>query len=209
MMAAVLRASRATINRRRADRDYLESNPFLFGFAGVLPEVYENPLVLHVVRDPRDFVRSSLNYGTWTGLKRLAAAIVPFWFPDVARLLDAGPDLTPIGMFAGHWRLVNEFVAHHAGARAGYHCLRYEDIFDAEHSGLRRMCALLGRPYPGDAAILGPEARINTGRLTLLGRWTSWKPEQCRELDRLCGSLMRTFGYGAEPDWQRVINAPP
>src|SRR5438477_7493912 len=37
---------------------YVESNPYLSGFIGVLGEVFEDARVVHVVRDARTYVRS-------------------------------------------------------------------------------------------------------------------------------------------------------
>lgn len=208
-MAAVLRLSRASLLRRRGGRDYIESNPFLFGFSGVLGAVFDNPRIFHLVRDPREFVRSSLNYGTWSGYKRAAARLVPFWFPQVRARLGIHAHLSPVGIFAGHWRLVNEFVSANAGAQAGYLRLRYEEVFDQDNSGLRRMCAELGYDYPESGAARSTGERVNTGSLTVIGDWRTWSPAQCRELDSVCGLAMREFGYGLEPEWQQLVNAPP
>ena len=78
--------------RRRHDAGagadwYLESNPFLVGFADVLGDAWKNPTIIHVVRDPREHARSALNHGTGRGLKALANRLLPFWFPDVRRVL--------------------------------------------------------------------------------------------------------------------------
>lgn len=50
---------------------YLESNPYLFGAADCLHEIFENPVIINIVRDPRDYVKSSLNHGNARGLKHL------------------------------------------------------------------------------------------------------------------------------------------
>ena len=58
---------------RAAQRIYVESNPYLSGFVEVLGEVFEDARVVHVVRDPRTYVRSGVNFGAFSGLKKLAA----------------------------------------------------------------------------------------------------------------------------------------
>ncbi len=206
LMIAALRASRASVMRRRAGRTYVESNPFLFGFADVLGEVFATPFIFHIVRDPREFVRSAINHGSASGRKWLTSSLIPFWFPDVRRLLHTREKLSPVGIFAGQWRLVNEFLSKRGPSLPGYHCLKFEEVFDAQNSGLRRMCELLELPYPGDGARLSGSEKVNVGKLDLIGRWPTWTSDQCRELSRGGGALMRDYGYGGEPEWERIVS---
>ena len=60
---------------------YVESNPYLAGFVEVLGEVFEGAWVVHVVRDPRTYVRSGVNFGAFRGMKKFAAQWWPDWFP--------------------------------------------------------------------------------------------------------------------------------
>ena len=62
-VARLLEAKRRRIDRLSADL-YVESNPFLWGAVDVFEEVFEGATIVHVVRDPREQVRSSLNHGT-------------------------------------------------------------------------------------------------------------------------------------------------
>jgi hypothetical protein len=200
-----LRALLAWKRRRFDDRLeaelYVESNPFLSGFVDVIGEVWDAPIVIHVVRDPREHARSSLNHGTGSGLKGLANRLVPFWYPDVRHILalDHTPDW--IERAAGVWSIVNAMLCEAAPRYPHYHRLRYEELFDASHSGLRALCAILGVPYrEGDAAV-APGERMNASRLRTLPGWREWSDEQCAALDRICAPLMREFGYGSEPEW--------
>jgi len=202
LLISALRASRSGLARRRAGRVYIESNPFLFGFVEVFGEVFDDPLIFHIVRDPREFTRSAINHGSATGVKRLASSVVPYWFPNVSKLLKIDTPLTPVGVFAGQWRLVNEFLSGRGESLAGYHRFTFEDVFGADHAGLRRMCETLELPYPDAEARLSASEKVNAGKLSLMGQWPTWTAEQRQELDRVCGDLMRAYGYGDEPEWQ-------
>jgi len=196
--------------RRRFDdsidaRLYLESNPFLSGFIGVIDEVYDAPTVVHIVRDPREQVRSSLNHGTASGLKGLANRWLPFWYPDVRRLLAIPHAPSPIERTAGLWAIVNQLLCDAATATPHYHRLRYEELFDATHSGLRALCAILGLEYCESDAQVAPDARMNASRLARMPDWREWSREDCVALDRLCSPLMGELGYGIEPEWRERI----
>src|SRR3954470_6916232 len=82
---------------------YVESNPYLSGFVEVIGEVFEGASVVHVVRDPRSYVRSGVNFGAFKGLKKLAAEWWPNWFPKGAEWKE----MDAIGRLAWFWSLVN------------------------------------------------------------------------------------------------------
>ena len=186
---------------------YVESNPFLSGFIDVLGEVWEEPTILHVVRDPREQVRSSLNHGTATGVKGLANRFLPFWYPDVRKILKLDHEPSWLERAAGVWVILNSRLRNGASRYAHYHLLRYEEIFDPSHSGLREMCHILGLDYREAGAAVSPWDRINPGRLDALAPWREWTREQCADLQRICGPLMQELGYGDEPEWRAWVSA--
>jgi hypothetical protein len=184
---------------------YIESNPFLVGFADVIGEVWDAPTIIHVVRDPREHARSSLNHGTGSGLKGLANRFVPFWYPDVRRILPLDHRPSWLERAAGIWTIGNRLLIAAAPGYPDYHRFAYESIFDAEHSGLREICHLLGLDFPGADAAIEPEQRINRSRTQKLPPWREWSPAQCRALDQICSPLMGEFGYGNEPEWRAMV----
>jgi len=184
---------------------YIESNPFLSGFADVIGDVWDSPIVIHVVRDPRDQARSSINHGTGSGLKGLANRLIPFWYPDVRRILALDHEPSWLERAAGVWFIVNQLLCDAASRHPGYHRLRYEDLFDESHSGLRSVCAILGLPYRESGIAVAPGERMNQSRLTALPDWREWSRERCVSLDRICMPLMRDLGYGSEPEWRERV----
>jgi hypothetical protein len=185
---------------------YVESNPFLAGFADVLGDVWEELTIIHVVRDPREHARSSLNHGTSSGRKGLANRWLPFWYPDVRGILALDHPPTWLERAAGVWAIFNTRLLNASPRYANYHRLRYEQIFDPSHSGLRELCRILGLDFPGEGAAVSPEERINRSRLETLPHWREWSREQCRALDRICSPLMGEFGYGNEPEWRAQVD---
>ena len=197
VLAAALRLSRPGL-WRGGDGLVIESNPFLYGFVDVLGELADSPTIIHIVRDPRTYVPSAINHGGSSGLKAAASALIPFWFPPVRLAPGVGAHPGPVELFAGEWALVNRFLVEHGGGLPGYHRLRFEALFDAENSGLRRMVELLGLSYPGDAAPVSAAEKVNAGRLNAIGGWASWEAGQRAAVERICGGLMREWGYGGE-----------
>lgn len=198
---ALLEKKRQSIDSLSADV-YVESNPFLWGAIGVFDEVFEFPTVVHVVRDPREQVRSSLNHGTSTGLKSIANRWLPYWYPSTPQ--DGGGW---IERATGMWTVVNRFMRDTGASCSSYRVLRYEDLFDETHSGLRWLCELLGVEFRGAGAPVDPAQRINRGAGQVLGEWGEWSDGQCAAVHRIAAPLMAQYGYGTEPEWlARVEN---
>jgi len=205
LLAMLRRRKRRRIDRSGA-RIYIESNPLLWGAIDLFDEAFFDeatgePTIVHVVRDPREQARSSLNHGTSTGSKGIANRWLPYWHPGVTSLAARRGASDWLARTAALWAVVNQRL-HDEGARChDYQLIRYEDLFDESHSGLRRLCDLLGLVYRGAGAQVDPSRRINRGRRDAFPGWQSWSEEQCATLQRSCGPLMRTYGYGTEPEW--------
>jgi len=204
MLKGLLKSSRG--GKLSGSGTYLESNPWLWGFFDVLTTLEPQPHIFHVIRDPRTYVRSTIRHGNLQGVKQAANTMVPFWYVPVEQVLGGQP-ATEIGRFAAKWRLVNEYLWERGVKYPRYHKLYFEDLFDGRETALKQMCADLGLEYPGTKAHVTTEDRINRGKLKDIGHWSTWTPEQCAELDRICSPLMQDFGYGVEGDWQEKVQS--
>ncbi len=180
---------------------YVESNPFLWGAIDVFDEVFGCPTVVHVVRDPREQVRSSLGHGTARGWKGIANRWLPYWYPKVPGRPDAGDWL---GRAAGLWTVVNGRLSRVGVYCADYRVVSYEALFDPSHRGLRTLCGWLGLEFRESGAVR-PGERIGRAERQALPGWREWSDTQCAALDRIAGPLMAEYGYGTEPEWIRRV----
>ena len=203
-VARLLEAKRRRVDRLAADL-YVESNPFLWGAVDVFGSVFERASVVHVVRDPREQVRSSLNHGTGRGRKRLAGLVVPYWYPKLPPG-EASSDW--FARAASFWRIVNERLRDDGRACARYRLVHYEALFDSGNSGLRELCEWLALPFRGSGSPVDPALRINRAEGQVLPGWRTWSDAQCATLHRLAGPLMAEYGYGSEPEWRQRVGAP-
>lgn len=185
---------------QRAESFYIESNPWLWGFFDALTQLEPRPIIIHVVRDPRTYVRSTIRHGNLQGLKQIANAIVPYWYVPVNHVLNGKPQ-TPVGRFAAKWRLVNGYLQERGTDYEGYFLVKFEELFDADETGVQQVCAAFGLPYPGQGATVSTDNRINRGKLKDLGQWQEWPQAWRQELHTICSPLMQEFGYGNEAEW--------
>jgi hypothetical protein len=183
---------------------YVESNPFLWGAIDVFDDVFDRPTIVHVVRDPRDQVRSSLNHGTASGLKAVANRCIPYWYPKLA---GAPRPSDWVGRAAELWVVVNARLSEYGPRCADYFFVRYEELFDESNSGLRALCERLRLPFAGAGSPVDPAERINRARGHALPGWSEWSDDDCITLQRIAGDLMQRYGYGGEPAWKRRVGS--
>jgi hypothetical protein len=172
------RLARSRRLRRVATPIYLESNNYLYGFANLLAETVPQVTPFHVVRHPFDFIRSQLNFGSASGLKKLMADRCPFWSlkPEHFGETPVWRERSPEEQYAYVWMKTNAFLDRARAADPCWRLLRFEDIFDARSSGLRTMVEALGliwRPEVHAEMARQPKNASHGGGLP---PWRAWDP---------------------------------
>ena len=214
-----LRRQRLPYYERLAADPIIESYYQWYGILPALPGLLQRYKVVGVVRDPRAWVASYMrfetHYGkrdrvTRMGFRRLDPAMIG----DVERA-ERWPEMSSFERLCWTWRTVNglilEFIARDANARLW----RYEDLFlsNARERHLEEMLAFLTRFSDRDFGFaLNPgllQQRVHASRPEGFPDWPDWSDTQARQLDGLCGSLMRRLGYGEETDWRVKLGLAP
>lgn len=167
---------------------YVESNPYLSGFIDVLGEVFADARVVHVVRDPRTYVRSGVNFGAFRGMKRLASEFWPNWFPKSGNWSQ----MDAIERLAWFWSIVNSHLNRGQeiyGER--YLRIRYEELFS---DGLEKLTDWMGLERSSALREEANKERVNAshGQLPAFEQWS--EADQQKVL-RHCEPLMYAYGY--------------
>lgn len=181
---------------------YVESNWYVYGLLEALPDVFGPVKVLHVVRDPRTYIPSGLNFGQFSGLRALATAFLPFWYlkPENAPI-ELAPEkpwtkLTPIERLAWHWHVVNgeiDRVASQFGDR--FLRIRYEDLFGRNASDLSRLLNWIGLPENPALRSRMQEKKVNASTKKRCAAWKEWPIEARQAVINRCGPRMAAYGY--------------
>jgi len=185
---------------------YIELNPFLHGFLDVLPELFDQPKILHIVRDPRRYVPSHLNHGILS--KRTAKGWVVRLFPYYMTRSDyleprsarKWRHMSHIERVAYRWRAINERLER-GGETYGdrYRRVRFEDLIQPDGAALREIVAWMGLPFEED--LLRPEERQrNRPRRKLCPDWEAMNLDQQHAILDHCGDLMARYGYAEDED---------
>lgn len=189
-MTRTLRAYRTGFFEGIDEPIYVESNNFLAGFAESLICEFDEPTLIHVVRDPRTYVRSAINNGAALGWKGFANRYLPFAHVE----LEPTSENPSIQRSARYWSLVNRHLHTVGESYDAYHVFRYEDLFSDDSQTLSRLAEIIG---VGDRAMSRPEStrRLNQSPHSVMPPWEEWSPsEQTIVIDE-CGELMAHFDY--------------
>lgn len=167
--------------------------------AKILRQKYANVSIIHLVRDPRTFVPSYLN---WTRTRRrsfIANRLVLGWHPSGYfcgrfswrewRRLDE------FQRVCWHWTFKNGLVEQLFAGDARYRRIRFENLFGERNVALlKETLAFAGIPFrPHHAALLKQEK--NLSRKTYCPPWDALPAARQAQLYRLCGARMQVYGY--------------
>lgn len=199
-LARRLASARADLLAAAGTPIYLESNPFLHGFLEVFDAVFGEPQVLHIVRDPRSYIPSYINFGAFRGLKGWAARAVPFWMlkPDQ---FERDPhrrwrEMGPAERVAWRWNAVNG-VLDRGQALFGprYLRLRYEDLFDPGGEALSELLRRLGLPPSDDLSERFRKQRVNASPDRGFPPFDQWEEALRERILDTCRERMARYGY--------------
>ena len=189
---------------------YIESNWYLYGFLEALKDVFGKPKILHVVRDPRTFIPSYINYGTFSGLKKIAAQFLPYWYlkPEQyePRPAKTWNQMSEPERLAWHWHVVNREIDRAAEMYGpDYMLLRYEDLFpkqaaEAGPPGLRPLLDWVGLPPSEKMVQLMRDKKLNASPNRGFPRWEQWDEPTRQAVLARCGEQMRRYGYADASD---------
>lgn len=200
-MRSVIYDKRSRLYSSVTDKTYVESNPFITGFTDVLQDVFDKPIVIHVVRDPRDYVKSSMNHGNGQGLKLFFNKFVPYWLPK------SDKEVPMRYRAATFWKIVNQSLVDYGKRHPeNYHLIKYEDIFSGKQKGVDELATIIGIDKVKLKKSMQSKAGMNKSRHNAVASWQEWSDYDCKKVNELCQPLMQQFGYGLEDEWQQRVS---
>lgn len=213
----VIRDLRADFFAAQAAGVVLEANTQYADLADLLPRAFPQANVVFVIRDPRAWVRSMMNFRAGLYAWRDPRG----WFPhmrvrphdtgeaDLARRWRRMPRFEKI---AWSWAARHRAILPRIAGNPRIRLLRYEDILESagKEASFRAMLDFATAFPDGfraavafDPALLAQ--RSHSSRDGSFPGWRRWDAGLALALERHCGGLMRPFGYGGEPEWTEKL----
>ncbi len=180
----------------------VETNGFAYAAVATALPRFPEARVIHVVRDPREFVPSMARFRRRKPVRRFVQLHLPFW--------DHGPRLPEPEKLAWQWNFKSRLIDETYGDHPYFVRLRFEDLFDEAADTYEQMLAFVD-PAIDAAGLRGAffATHLNAAGPPEPAAWARWDPALCRRVHRICGELMTSYGYGGEPEWLAAVEGAP
>lgn len=192
---------------------YLDSNNHIYAMLALQPDLYPGLRVVHLVRDPRAYVRSHINWARHRPKSFVANYLIPFWQPNAWLLKEMSwwrwIRLSQFERYCWIWDFKNRYIGQWEGSSVPYLRVRFEDFFGGPDplASFNRMLDFLGlEPARGIQDRF--QRPVNPAKGKSFPSWRAWSPERCQQFMSYCGARMQQYGYGSEQDWLAKLDPP-
>jgi hypothetical protein len=167
--------------------------------AKIISERHPNVYVVQIVRDPRTFVRSYLNWMHSQFKSFVANKVVLGWHPSGYSTGETSwrvwRQMDEFQRVCWHWTYKNTLLESLFEGDEHHIRVRFEDLFLARDSEtLERALAFVGIPYRERFESVLRESK-NVSRKTYCPPWDTWSEVRKRQLLDICGEKMEEYGY--------------
>jgi hypothetical protein len=167
--------------------------------AKIFSETYPNVHILHIVRDPRTFVPSYLNWIKTRKRSFVANRLIPGWHPSGYLTHEFSFQkwmrMQPYQRICWHWAYKNNALEIAFRGSKQYSRLLFEQLFSARGPEvLEGALANAGIPFKGSYNRVFAGKKNESRNQTRLA-WSRWSNAAKEDLLHLCGGLMERYGY--------------
>lgn len=164
--------------------------------------------IIHLIRDPRDFVTSFMNWKRISLKRSFLHHVFPLWQPNPWISGNASitewTRMSKFEHFCWVWYHKNQLFADLKSSH-DYLLVKFEDLIDPE-KGLDTIHELL--QHIGSKSIVERNSimqyRVDSHQKSFPD-WKNWSHKQAFILESHCGPLMAKWGYGFEDDWINLL----
>jgi len=180
------RLAEAMLRNSGQSDTYGEVNPFLRRHAAALMQALPEARYFHIVRDPRQTLRSLMSREIFGPKDPMAAAIFP---PDDDPLLPEWHTLGRFGRVCWLWAADNRYLRNTVS-----NTYKFEDLLSDEATFNSLTEYLRLDTEPGIWARRA-EVIVNDTPRKAFAPYADWTSAQKRTFDRICGPEMAHYGY--------------
>jgi hypothetical protein len=177
------------------NRGYIESSPQVTFLAPFIQKVIKNVRFIHLVRDPRDVVRSGMRRNWYEGHISDKTRIIPH--PDSS----AGREWDSYNAFKKNlwlWNETNSWILKFTSGMPAERILllRSEDIFGAREDVLRKLFIFAGSSIPSGRKIMQVLGKkLNQQTAGTFPDSDGWSDEMRNDLLEITGQTAQSLGY--------------
>lgn len=161
----------------------------------------KNIKIVHLIRDPRTFVPSFLNWKNSSFKRRLLHHFIPFWQPSIKvdrnTIFSDRMSFSKFKQFCFVWNYKNELIKKTFEHSNNYLLVRIEDITSSQdrNENLSNLIKFLELPTKEMDLSSFIQKKVNESKTNSFPTYNNWSNEQKKYLHEKCGKLMKDFGY--------------
>jgi len=203
-----LHRQRAKFIQSKKRKVYVESNIGYYGLLDLLPNVFSQHRAIFIVRDGRDWVRSTFNWGEIFGKKGGRAIFSHKWptakdFPD-SPYAEQWQSLSRFQKICWVWSRLNQYALNTVEKNPNARVFYFEKIFSGEqkYTHLKDLIDF-AVDLPGisvtqlDKTDGWLKKRVHMSSKDFPA-WENWTPEHKDQFQQMCEPLMKKLGYKIE-----------
>jgi len=197
---------------------FVEANAAFNAFGDLLPKAFPNSKIIYIIRDPRDCVRSYMNFGLTSPYGPLDTRS---WFPQFrlkAKYIPKDPSqrrwsrMSHFEKLCWMWNRENTFAVRCMQKTVNARVFRFEDLFNRgdnylAFSNMLKFATLFPSGFQAHYEF-NPKAlgkKVHSLASGPFPKWSDWRETHVEQLHYHCQDLMKEFQYGTEPEWERRI----
>jgi len=167
--------------------------------AKIISQKQPNVYIIHIVRDPRTFVPSYLNW-MHTRFKSFAAnKLVLGWHPSGYFTGEMSwrkwRRMDEFQRVCWHWTYKNTLLEHLFKDNMRYQRIHFEDLFFGDGPEiLQQTLAFMDIPYQDRFTAIFQQEK-NRSKKTYFPKWDAWEADKKQQLWDICGEKMQRYGY--------------
>lgn len=197
----ILRESFLTLRKNqllhslRCNRGYVETGPDSTFLAPVILEALHNVKFIHLVRDPRDVVKSGMRRGWYEGHPYDNTRITPRKGTAYQQEWD---NLTSFQKNLWLWNETNSWILDFCNRLQADHriLIHSEDIFGAHAGTIEEIFSFIGSEPPAERKILHILGKkINAQKTNHFPDASDWTEDMINDLKTFCGQTAKILGY--------------
>ena len=169
------------------------------------PESFKDVTIIHLVRDPRDFVRSFMNWKDRKLSGKIAHNLVPYWMPKPKNNFLKNLNMSKFEHYCWTWEIKNELFHNTFHDIDNYILVRFEDMINNEDVLLRILNKVSGVEISKIQLSKNDTTKVNSTKNKSFPDWKEWNNKQSQLLHSICGEQMELYQYGLEDEWQEKL----
>ena len=209
-----LREMRARYHSQISQGLIIESYYSWWLFANNINRIWPHAKMAGIIRDPRTWIDSwkahcpaRRNNSSHDGF------IQPLLTPESINDTQWSPHWRNIGQtgrLAWDWLNVYRELVNAQNNSSQVRIFKFEDLFGSESQSLDSFIQFITNHCNRHYRVLDLEimkrAPVNSSANTE-NLWQTWTAAEAQVVDQICGPIMKLFGYGTEPEWQKLLSS--